>query len=262
MHRRNVAAYPTNKRLIEVRDEKDAPMPFGTKPNDLSVRVLFRILESEQGDRFWAKQYIGPRAEQVIATESLIYERVRHLPYRFSPPVELHPEFGLIFPFEPDLFANKAVHAQDWGKFFSPEQVDFIRTLAETEIELPGLPPGRLIDLTDFQAIYSCEGLKFIDFTPRGWVTKGDPSSWTPPNLDDLETLSAAKVAANAAKIQDREVLSIDENAESNGVPPATATAGIVEIPPGNKQRWLTFVKSKVPVRVKVKLRQWLHNGK
>lgn len=179
-YRRNVAAWPGQKKLVPVTGPDDQPIPFGNDPKELSKHVMFHRLRSDLGDVYWAKQYLTPDAAQRVHNECLVYAALHQAPFRVVHPVLVHPEYGMLFPYDPELFFGCIVHHHDRQQFFEAHELAQIDALANTVIRQPSGESVKVIDVADFQTVRTREGLKFIDFAPS-------PRQ----NADESETLMA-----------------------------------------------------------------------
>jgi hypothetical protein len=165
-YRRTVATNPEDKRLIEVQGEDDQPIPFGAGIGDLCPEVVFHLLQREETEeRFWAKAYRGPRAHpDVLRVEEEVQRFVRTQPFAASTWLEVSPEHGFVYPYDPELFAGPVVHFYWRRKHFTARECLEIRRIGDLCLRdgpLAGLP---LRVVCDLQVVRTRRGLVFLDF--------------------------------------------------------------------------------------------------
>ena len=167
LYRRTVAGHPELKQLVKVDTDKAAPAPFGRAAGQLCDDVLFASLcDPPTGRAFWAKRYSSDWAKQ-LPLELDFYTACGDLDARAVFPVDFTAEHGLIFDFDPGLFAGSAVHLYDIGKHFSAPECAEIRAFADTIVRHPRLGENSIARLADFQTVATPRGLRFIDFAMR-----------------------------------------------------------------------------------------------
>lgn len=165
-YRRTVASWPAWKKLMPVRDEADAPLPFGSASGQLCGEVLFtKLLDPATGRTFWAKRQVPPSAREHSLELGLCEELVRLDLKGACVPEFSCEQHGLVFPFREELFAGTVVHLCNVRQFFSLEELRSIEIFAGTVVDHPTLGKATIAELTDFQTVRTSAGLTFIDFT-------------------------------------------------------------------------------------------------
>lgn len=170
-YRRTVGCHPGDKRLVAVRSQVDAPMPFGRGVGELSDEVLFATLRCPAtGLEFWAKRYSTEFAKQLDLELDLCLE-LSGRDARTVLPIDYTEENGLIFEFNPELFRGTAIHVFDVWRHFSGPELAEIHAFAEMVIPHPRLGEMRVTDFSDFQTVATSRGVRFIDFCikPEHW---------------------------------------------------------------------------------------------
>jgi hypothetical protein len=165
-YRRRHANRPEEKRLIEVKDENDQPIPLGPGLGDLSPEVLFHLLRREETEeRFWAKAYRGPKAHpDVLRVEEEVQRFVRTQPFAASTWLEVSPEHGFVYPYDPELFKGSVGHFYSRRRHFTAREcleIQRIGDLCLRDGPLAGLP---LRVVTDMQVVRTGRGLVFLDW--------------------------------------------------------------------------------------------------
>jgi SAM-dependent methyltransferase len=167
MFRRTVGSSLEHKRLIEVVDETDEPLPFGADDGALCPEVVFRMLRRDCSEElFWAKEYTGGARlrPELQAQEESVHRFLKDKPFRTCLPRERHATYGHIYSFQPELFTGQAVHR--WARNTNLS-LPAVRTVGRFGEQL--LDEGILANLpvhfvTDFQAVEHDGCVTFIDF--------------------------------------------------------------------------------------------------
>jgi hypothetical protein len=167
LFRRTVAANADLKRLIEVVNEKDEPIPFGAAPGDLCPEVLFRLLSRDGTEElFWAKQYTGGMRSGagLQALEQSVHTFLRNVPFRCCLPRERHPSYGHVYGFQQELFDGRAVHHGARRTGLSPHAATLAEEFGELLLDegLAANLPLRFV--TDFQCVEHDSCVTFLDF--------------------------------------------------------------------------------------------------
>jgi hypothetical protein len=178
-HYRRLATYrrirgnrPEDKRLVEVQGEDDQPVPFGPGFGDLRRDVMYHLLQREETEeRFWAKAYCGQRAHpDAVRVEEEVQQFVRTQPFAASTWLEVSPEHGFVYPYDPELFAGPVVHFYWRRRYFTARECLEIRRIGDLCLRngpLAGLPLGFVVDV---QVVRTGLGLVFLD-----WERKHTP---------------------------------------------------------------------------------------
>ncbi|HXH50518.1 MAG TPA: hypothetical protein VNM47_14335 [Terriglobia bacterium] len=146
---------------------RDAPVPWGEELGQLCPDAVFYMLEDERGILYWAKRWLNDR-ERLLAPTLAIERFLATLDRNdLCLAVEVHEQFGLVYPFKQELFVSKAiVHQSDCRAYFASEERRAIMLFSAILVSDSALPSVRLGELTDFQATRTSEGLMFLDFEP------------------------------------------------------------------------------------------------
>lgn len=173
-YRRRVSKDPRGKGLVRVRDDQDRSALFGAKRGRLYGRTMFFLLARGES-LYWAKNHYGTHSDEELHSE---YAAALQAPGgRVVRPLDIHPEFGLLFPFRGDIYRSTIVHYDDRRKWLSPQQIEDVDQFARSEIQTP-TGKKTLKQATDFQVAMKPDGdFEYIDlcawpreYKPGGWV--------------------------------------------------------------------------------------------
>jgi hypothetical protein len=167
MYRRTVGSSAELKRLVEVADETDEPVPFGETQGALCPEVLFRMLRRDCTEElFWAKQYMsGARVlPEMQALEESVHTFLKNKPFRCCLPRERHAAYGHVYGFQPELFSGRVVHR--WARYtdLSPRAAGTVDRFAEMLLDEGILANLPMRFVTDFQAVEHDGSVTFLDF--------------------------------------------------------------------------------------------------
>jgi len=172
--KRTPGGRPAAKNLIPASEVGDTPV---------ADTVEFTLARSARNDLFWLKRYLGPARETRAELEFMLASHAAReakaigkqapLAIRAAAPLMRQEGGGLVFAFEPDVFAAEIVHFQNWHEFFQAPQCKTAGVLATRKIEiLPDLPKTMLMHACDFQVCAGWDGLVALDFEPTAWLMR------------------------------------------------------------------------------------------
>jgi hypothetical protein len=167
-YRRVVAGEPEGKRLVAVEDERAEPFAFGSGPGDLCADVIFADVVDAAGYRFWARKWLGAAAHRTGPTLQIERALARLGREDLVLARHEHPEHGLLYAFEEELFnSREVVHYCDRQLYFNEKECRHIEAFCDLPLEVEGLPFAPLRTLTDLQIARVGGRILFLDFEPR-----------------------------------------------------------------------------------------------
>ncbi len=166
-YRRTVSSIPHLKRLVKVDNLDDKREAFGARIGELCPEVMFYLLEGGDGALYWGRKWLNEREwmePATLAVESFLGTLGRK---NLCLAVAIDADFGMIYPFNEELFASSCVvHQWDRRIYFNAGECAEIEQFAATPVRADKLPWRPVGELTDFQVARTRAGLVFLDFEP------------------------------------------------------------------------------------------------
>ena len=168
--RRNVASWPPEKKIYEVKDETSFPdgVPVGSNPRDINSGVIFFTFNCN-GKTYFAKR--RNKTESTVSYEYIIHDKIRAagLSDHTIRPIIYSEKFGKVYKFNQDVIMNPlgnamVVHYRDsrFSELLDREK-EILKKIASVQIGLYE-PHTTVNDLTDFQYVQTKTGIVTLDF--------------------------------------------------------------------------------------------------